>query len=229
MTPTTGPDLAATWFLDHDTPQVAEFVTRTVRPGSDLIEQAVALYYAVRDGIRYEIYGADLSRDGLRASQVVRAGVGLCMHKSVLYAACLRSIGVPSRLVLADVRNHLTSPRLKTTMNGDVFHFHCFTNMWLEDQWVRATPVFNSTLCRLFRIAPLDFDGRHDSVYHPFDLDGRRHMEILRVHGEFDDLPHERIITGLRSAHPGLFAWPTLPVGPLRFVEGSLARDGAES
>ncbi|MEU1811853.1 transglutaminase-like domain-containing protein [Micromonospora aurantiaca (nom. illeg.)] len=217
--PPSAADLAATWFLDHDSAEVADFVTRHAPPGPDLTARAVALYYAVRDSVRYEVYAADMSRDGLRASTVARAGTGLCIHKSMLYAAALRAIGVPSRLVLADVRNHLTSDRLRALMGGDVFRHHCYTLVHLDGRWIKATPVFSRRLCRLYRIGELEFDGRTDSLYHPYDMDGRRHMEFLRVHGEFSDLPYDRIVTDLRQAHPNLFA------PAMRFVNGSLERD----
>ncbi|MEG8280482.1 transglutaminase-like domain-containing protein [Streptomyces sp. AHA2] len=198
--------LAATEFIDHHSPEVRDFVRRALpATATTPTERAVALYYAVRDGIHYEVYGADLSREGLRASRVVRTGSGMCLHKSVLYTAGLRSLGVPARLVLTDVRNHLASERLKRLLGGDVFHQHGLTSVLLEDRWVRATPVFNKTLCRLYRMAPLDFDGTADSLHHPFDLKGRRQMEFLREHGEFDDLPYEWLIGDLRAAHPGLF------------------------
>jgi transglutaminase-like putative cysteine protease len=211
--------LRATGALDFETPEVVDFVNRSVTAGGDPIKQAVDLYYAVRDDIRYEIYGIDLSQAGLRASAVVRTGSGNCMHKSILYAACLRSLGIPARLVLADVRNHLSSERLRDLMGGDVFRHHCFTTAYLGGRWVKATPVFNKALCKLYRMAQLDFDGVQDSVYHPFDLDGRRHMEILRIHGEFDDFPHARVLADVRAAHPGLLDESS------RCVGGSLQRD----
>jgi transglutaminase-like putative cysteine protease len=213
-------DLAATEFLDHTAPEVAEFVARSApAPDASPLERTVALYYAVRDGLRYEVYGADLSRPGLRASQVLRAGSGMCLHKSVVYAAALRACGIPSRLVLTDVRNHLSSPRLRELVGGDVFRFHCLTSVYIGQRWLRATPVFNKTLCRLYKIAPLEFDGAADSVYHPWDQQGRRHMEFLHDHGEFADLPYDLVITGLRAAHPRLFA------GVHRFAPGSLVSD----
>jgi len=212
--------VAPTEFLDHDSPEVSAFVRRVLDGAADSpAERAVALYYAVRDGIHYEVYGADLSRDGLRASRVLRARRGMCLHKSVLFAAALRCAGIPSRLVLADVRNHLISDRLRLLLGGDVFHQHCLTAAWLDGRWVRATPVFNKIVCRLYRLAPLEFDGRTDSVCHPFDLEGRRHMEFVREHGEFDDLPYEFLIADLRAAHPAIFA------GPDTFVKGSLVTD----
>lgn len=215
--------LRATDFLDSGAAEVGEFVARWTRPDADPMARAVDLYYAVRDRIRYEIYGADLSRTGLRASTVATARSGMCVHKSVLYAAGLRSLGIPARLVFADVRNHLTSDRLRELMRGDVFYYHCLTAVFLDGQWVRATPVFNRTLCKLFGIAELDFDGRSDSMYHPFDSDGRRRMEFLRMRGEFDDVPYERMLTDLRTVYPGLID------DDGRITGGSLARDAARA
>jgi transglutaminase-like putative cysteine protease len=164
-----------------------------------------------------------MSRPGLRASSTARAGSGLCLHKSVLYAAAVRSLGIPCRLVLADVRNHLSSPRIRSLLGGDVFHHHCLVSVYLDGSWVRATPVFNRALCRIYRITELDFDGRADSTFHPYDLDGRRAMEFLNEHGEFDDLPYDWVIEDIRSAHPGLFA--TFGNRDRRLAAGSLIAD----
>jgi transglutaminase-like putative cysteine protease len=205
-----------TEFLDHSSPAVQEFLARTLtdrdRPATEL---AVELYYAVRDGIQYEIYGSEFSRAALRASAVLERGRGLCIHKSIVYAACTRALGIPSRLAFADVRNHVASPRLKRFLGGDVVHYHCFTRLYLQERWVSATPVFSAPLCRLYRIAPLDFDGASDAVLQPYDEHGRSHMEFVREHGVFDDLPYERVVAGLRSAHPRLFEGTRVRSGSL--------------
>lgn len=214
--------LARTEFLNADAPEVRDFVRRTLpQDGLDARDAAVRLYYAVRDGINYEVYGVDLSRTGVTAAEVARTGKGMCVHKSVLYAAALRAAGIPARLVLTDVRNHLTSPALRKLVGGDTFHFHTFTTVHLDGAWVRATPVFNRLLCRLYGMRPLDFDGTADSVHHPHDDGGARYMEVVREHGEFDDLPYERLIDGMRRAHPGIFASPE----STRLVTGSLHAD----
>ena len=212
-------ELRVTEFLDHNSPEVRALVAGVSVPGATPAAQAIALYYAVRDKLRYEVYGADLSRPGLRASAVLRTGSGMCLHKSVVYAAALRAVGVPSRLVLTDVRNHLASDRLRALVGGDTFTYHCLVSLRLGGRWLKATPVFNRTLCRIYRMAPLEFDGTADSLYHPFDAHGRQHMEFLRAHGDFSDLPYDRVITGLRAAHPRLFDEPE------RFAAGSLIAD----
>jgi hypothetical protein len=211
---------APTEFLDHDSPAVRDFLARTLpdrhRPVSEL---AVDLYYAVRDGLEYEIYGVDFSRGAMRASAIVEQRRGLCIHKSILYAACTRALGIPSRLAFADVRNHVASPRLKRYLGGDVVHYHCFTRLHLAGRWVSATPVFSARLCRLYRMTPLDFDGSTDAVLQPLDDQGKAQMEFVREHGTFDDLPYEQVIAGLRSSHPRLFE------GATRLRRGSLVAE----
>ena len=213
-----------TEFFDYGAPAVRDFVANVLPdPAAGTpVERAVALFYAVRDQIQYEVYDADLSREAMRASAIIERGKGFCVHKSVVYAAAARSVGIPTRLVYGDVRNHLASPRLIELVGGNVFTYHALNSVYLEGRWVKATPVFNALLCRLYRIKPLDFDGRSDSLYHPHDEQGRQHMEFLRWRGEFDDFPYETVVGGLRSAHPKLF-----PDGSTVTATGSLAAEAA--
>ena len=211
---------SATEFIDSDSERVRDYANRAVGPSiSCQRAAAVAAFYAVRDKLHYDVYGADFSREGLRASRTIERGSGLCIHKSIVYAAVMRSLGIPSRLVFADVRNHIASPQLRKFVGGDIFHFHCMAAVRLEGRWLRVTPVFSRSVCRLFGIQPLEFDGTQDSIFQPCEGAAGTHMEFVREHGEFDDLPYERVVNGLRGAHPGLFA------GPLRFRGGAMETD----
>ncbi|GAB3180981.1 transglutaminase-like domain-containing protein [Streptomyces incanus] len=190
-----------TAFLDYETDEVQNFIDHAVKDRSaDRTANAIELYYAVRDGIFYEVYGASLSPEGLAASHTVTVKSGFCLHKSVLYAATVRALGIPSRLVYGDVRNHLASPRLLEHIGGDVF-FHGLTQVYLQGKWVKATPVFNKMLCKLYGMQALEFDGLSDSLYHPFN-EGGGSMEFLTDHGAFDDVPYDFILETMRRRHP---------------------------
>ena len=180
--------------LDFDHPVVADFAARHGKGFSSKREQAVSLYYAVRDGIRYDPYQLDLSLEGFKASTTLKNGRGWCVTKALLLAACCRHQSNPARLGYADVRNHLSTARMRETMKTDIFYWHGYTSIYLDGKWVKATPAFNIELCEKFRLKPLDFDGLADSIYHPFDLDGNRHMEYLGYRGEFADVPIDLII-----------------------------------
>ena len=180
---------------------VVGFARRNAGDHPDQRERAVKLYYAVRDGIRYDPYSIDLSIAGLRASATLRSGRGWCVAKAVLLAAACRAMGIPARLGFADVRNHLTTARMREQMKTDVFLWHGYTSLYLNGAWVKATPAFNIELCERFRFQPLDFDGQSDSIYHPFDLEGKRHMEYLAYRGEYADVPIDRITETFRREY----------------------------
>jgi transglutaminase-like putative cysteine protease len=196
--------LASGRYVDSAHPGVAEFAHKH-GAGADDRERAVALYYAVRDGVRYNPF-LDFSDERVfRASDTLAAGEGFCIGKAALLAAAARAAGIPARVGFADVKNHLTTPRLAQYMGSDAFVYHGFTELWLEGRWVKATPAFNIELCRRFRVRPLEFDGREDSLYHPFDEDDRRHMEYLRYRGTHADVPVEEIQREFREVYPALY------------------------
>ncbi len=186
--------LTPTPTVDSDHPTIAAFAKTHAGDSASPRDRAVRLYYAVRDGIRYDPYALTLTVPGLRASTTAESARGWCVPKAILLAACCRAEGIPARLGFADVKNHLSTERLRKFLNTDVFYWHGYTSIQLDGKWVKATPAFNIELCEKFGIKPLEFDGTEDSIYHPFDLEGRKHMEYLRFHGEYDDLPLDTLM-----------------------------------
>ncbi|MFW6080526.1 MAG: transglutaminase-like domain-containing protein [Desulfosalsimonas sp.] len=194
--------LEPTPVINFDKPEVAAFAEKQAGPSDEPVRRAVNLYYAVRDIIYYDPYGIDLTVNGMRASTTLANGRGWCVAKAVLLAACCRHLGIPARLGFADVKNHLSTERLRRRMQTDVFYWHGYTEIHLNGRWVKATPAFNIGLCEKFSLKPLEFDGENDSIYHSFDLEGRRHMEYINFRGEFADVPLEAIIDTFRSRYP---------------------------
>ncbi len=201
------PYLTPARYVNSDHPAVIEFARAHASESMTAREIAVKLYYAVRDGFRYDPYNLDVTERGLRASTVVETGRGFCIPKAVLMCAAARVLGVPARLGYADVRNHLTSPKLHELMGSDLFVFHGYTELWIDSRWVKATPSFNRTLCDKAGILPLEFDGLNDSIFHPFDATGRRHMEYVNARGHFADLPYAELVKAFREQYPTFSRW----------------------
>lgn len=197
---------AAGAFIDSDSPAVAAFARRSVAGANEPFGAVLRLYTAIRDRIIYDAYIDFTDPSNYRASSVLAAGHGFCVGKAALLAAAARSIGVPARLGYADVRNHLTSPRLHALIGTDVFIWHSYTDIFLAGQRVKATPAFDRALCDRVGIKSLEFDGRTDSLFHPFDRAGRRHMEYLRDRGTFSDVPFETIQADFRDKYPSLLS-----------------------
>ena len=191
-------------YIDSGHPAVIAFAKKSAK-GNAPLERAVSLYYAVRDGIRYNPFLDFSKEETFRASQCIVAGEGFCIGKAALLAAVARADGIPARVGFADVKNHLTTPALRERMGSDLFIYHGYTELQLEGKWVKATPAFNVELCRRFKVKPLEFDGREDSIFHPYDEDERRHMEYLRERGSHADVPVAEIMRAFREAYPVLY------------------------
>jgi transglutaminase-like putative cysteine protease len=198
--------LVPTWFIDADHDAVVDFATRAATTSEDTVARATALYYAVRDGIRYDAHTIDLRSDAMRASSTLARGTGFCVAKAVLLAAAARAVDIPSRLGFADVKNHLASESMRRAMATYLFVFHGYAELWLEGRWVKVTPAFNRTVCERFGVDPLEFDGRHDSLFQQADRNGNRYMEYVRDRGQFADLPLRQLRAAFEDHYPGLIS-----------------------
>ncbi len=198
-------NLLATYYIDKDHPDIVSFASAACKGQVSDIDKALKLYYVVRDKIRYNPFSIEPGKEAMKASQILKKREGYCVAKAVLLTACLRSQGIPARLGFADVKNHLNTKKLQEMMETDLFVWHGYCEIYLNGKWVKATPAFNLSLCQNFNVRPLEFDGIHDSIFHPCDTLGNQHMEYVADHGSFSDLPWERIIAACMEAYPRYF------------------------
>ncbi len=197
--------------MDSGAPGIVAFARRVCEGATDDVTKAVRLYYAIRDGIVYTPYVDFTSPETFRASACLARGSGFCVAKAALLAAAARASGIRARVGFADVRNHLTTPRLRQLMGTDVFYYHGYTELYLGGKWVKATPAFDRGLCERFGVRPLDFDGLEDSLFHPHDVAGRRHMEYVRDRGPSADVPVAEILETFNRCYPQLTAGAPAP------------------
>lgn len=194
--------LQPTEIVDSDHPDVVSYAEKTAPDPTDApIDRAVQLYYGVRDPIWYDPYLPFYKGEHYRASRTLDIGRAFCIGKATLLCALGRAIGIPARLGFADVRNHLATKQLLAYLGNDLFSFHGFVEFYLEGRWVKATPAFNLELCRKHKVIPLEFDGRSDSIFHPYNREKRMFMEYVADHGTFADVPVDRIVSGWRQAY----------------------------
>jgi transglutaminase-like putative cysteine protease len=213
--------LVPTPFIDSDHPAVIAYARAAAGDASDPRERAIRLYRAVRDDVFYDPYGLGLTVEALRASTTLERRRGWCVAKAVLLAACARAEGIPARLGFADVRNHLSTAKLRAAMGTDLFAFHGNTELHLAGRWVKATPAFNRELCAKFGVEPLEFDGEHDSLLQAHDAARRTFMEYVRDRGSFDDVPIDEIRATFRALYPAMY-----PDAGDAVVPGDFAAEG---
>ena len=181
--------------IDSDHHDIIAYAGKVVKDaGQDPVKKAVKLYNAVRDGIWYDPYYPFYLPEHYRASNILKSGRGYCVCKASLLCALGRAVGIPTRVGFADVRNHLATKQLIEYMGSDIFVYHGYTDFFLEGQWVKATPAFNIELCQRHHVRPLEFNGREDSLFHPYNEDKKQFMEYVAYHEVYEDIPVDTIL-----------------------------------
>ena len=194
--------LQPTEIIDSHHPDIrayARTMTKDIQNRS--LDLAVAIYYAVRDDIRYDPYYPFFLPEHYQASQVLKSGRGYCVCKASLLCALGRCLGIPSRVGFATVRNHLATRELLDFLGSDLFVYHGYTEFFLNDKWVKSTPAFNKELCHRHHVDPLEFNGCEDSVFQAYNRKEKRFMEYVDDHGVHADIPVKTILTAWEKAY----------------------------
>lgn len=169
-------------------------------------EKTVALFYWVRDEIKYTmgLYKPNI-KDNFKASVTLRRKIGFCVSKSILLSTLARAVGIPARIHLVDLINHKISQKVVDRMGTNIMHFHGFSELFLHDKWIKLTPSFDKETAIKGGFLPMcEFDGTHDSVFPPFDSDGNRFGEYLIDRGTTADLPLDEIDRVFKEKYPHL-------------------------
>lgn len=191
--------LLPTKIIDSDNPTVINYAKSVVPKNcKDHVEVAVKLYNKVRDDITYNPYVAYHLEETYQASNVINIKKGHCVSKASLLCALGRACGIPSRLGFATVKNHIATKQLIQSMGSNEFIFHGFTEFYLNNKWVIATPAFDKKTCERHRVEPLEFDGINDSKYQSYNNDQSLFMEYLGSHGSYADVPLTEMIAAFR-------------------------------
>lgn len=198
-------NLENTYYLNYEHPLIQAYVSERTKELGDLPSKAAAIYYAVRDDFPYYPYRISLVKEQLRAHVLLERKMGHCLEKSVLLCACLRALGIPSRIGLAKVTNHIGTARLEEILMSNVLVPHGYVDFLLGDTWIKLTPAFNAELCNKLNVDPLSFSATHDSIFQEYRKTGDKFMEYIDDYGSFQDLPFDRIVELLHQHYPHVF------------------------
>ena len=197
--------LASTETIDSDSGPIRDTalaVTSGMRTDTD---KAVALFYFVRDRIRFNPYVPAHLFEHNRASTVLDRAEGLCYQKSIVLTAMARFLGIPARLRFADIRNHQLSDKFREMMCGsNILIYHGYNELHLGGRWVSATPAYDLKMCLEHGFVPVEFDGVNDAKFHPRTSAGEPHIEYIREHGHYADLPWVEILAARDQFVAGL-------------------------
>lgn len=198
--------LRPTYFFDFESEQIQQLIAEFDQPHLSEKQKAIGLYNKVRDGWIYNPHHISFNPESLKASNLFTQKEGHCIDKSILLIAGLRRLGIPAKLHLAKVKNHLAVEKLTEKFGTNELTPHGMVDIYLKDQWLKVSPAFNSSLCEKCQVAPLEFDGENDSLFQEYNKANQQFMEYTDDYGSFDDVPVAFILDNMQSHYPHIFS-----------------------
>ena len=167
-------------------------------------DKAKALFYWVRDNIKYNMHTYIPSvKANFKASVTLRRRNGFCVSKSVLLSSFARAIGIPARIHLVDLINHKISQKIVEFMGTNVMHYHGYSELYLNNKWVKLTPSFDQKTALKGGFFPMvEFDGENNATFASFDNDGNKFGEYVKDRGVHADLPLKDIEIVFNEKYP---------------------------
>lgn len=197
--------LEETCYYDYQSADIKNMIQEFDNEELTQKEKAVGLYLKVRDGWRYDPYHIRLKKEAYKASALVKRNSGHCLDKSIILIAGLRGLGIPARIHLAKVKNHIGVERLIEKIGTNELTPHGMINVFLNGKWLKASPAFNKELCEKCNVAPLEFNGEEDSMFQEFDNGGGAFMEYLEDYGYFEDVPYDFILNNIKEHYSEIY------------------------
>jgi transglutaminase-like putative cysteine protease len=195
--------LEETKYLNFNHPQFEVFFNK-FQPTENKIENAIKLYEYVRDSFLYDPYHLNLRDEALQASAIILKKRAWCVEKAIVLTACFRKAGIPARLGFAIVKNHIGVEKLTHYLRRPEIVFHGFVDVFLEGNWSKCTPAFDTRICNFNKVEVLRWDGETDSLFQEY-LHEQKYMTYIHQYGVFDDVPVELMHDEMRKYYPHLF------------------------
>jgi len=185
--------LGHSFFIDCDETNISDKSRELTASIDSVLEKAQRTFYFVRDEIRYNVYSPRPHDEDFKTSHVLARGEGYCVQKALLLVALARASCIPARLRFAEIKIHHTAKSIAEKRGSNSFPWHGLAELFIEGQWVKATPTYDIGYCAKAGIAPVEFNGKADALLPRDTLDGRLNIEYILDRGFFDDLPLDEI------------------------------------
>jgi transglutaminase-like putative cysteine protease len=197
--------LNSSFFFDFQHESIQSLIAEFKDANISTKEKTIGIYNKVRDDWRYDPYNISLSDVKYQSSFIAQKQTGNCVEKSILLISCLRALGIPSRLHLGKVKNHIAVERLIEKFGSNELTPHGMVNVQLNGNWLKMSPAFNKTLCEKMNVEALNFDGENHSFLQQFNSQGTRFMEYTADYGHFEDVPLDFMFDKLKEHYPHIF------------------------
>ncbi len=185
--------LASTEFFNHENPLVRDTALNLTKGCILDADKAVKLFDYVRDSIPYNPYLRWTNPENLIASNIIVLGPNFCIPKAILLSTLARAVGIPSRIRFATIRNHQMAAKMVQFLGSDIIYGHGFSELYLNERWIKATPAFDSKMSEDMGYPVVEFNGMDDANFPQYDLDGKMLIEYIEYNESIADVDLDKM------------------------------------
>ena len=194
--------LKPTAAVDSGTKSIKEKAQELTIGQVKITDKAKSLFYFVRDDVKFSSSSPRYLFEHFLASNTLNKGEGDCVQTAILLAALARASGIPARLGYVDVINYFPVGRkMAKIMGTNVVIYNGYSELYIEGKWIKANPSLDPATCLEHRIIPVEFDGTRDAMLHSHNQDGELHIEYIRYHGPYLDIPFDEIKEAIKQTY----------------------------
>ena len=192
--------LAPAEFIDSDSVAITDAVRRIAGDRKSDAGKAVAIFNYVRDSVQYE-FAIRNTPEEYRASFTISDGRGFCVRKSLLVAALCRAAGIPSVIILCNMKDMSLSQRVIDMLGTDIMFNHGLAGVYLDREWFKLDASLSPALVEKREYRLVEVDGHSDALQETTTLSGGPHMEYVEYHGAYTDLPYTQMMRGFDAGY----------------------------
>ena len=167
--------------------------TNELTSASDIPEEkARALFYFVRDQIRY-VFHADSDEKFYDAASILEKGRGFCTQKSILFCALARACEIPAGIHFYDIDDYTLPPNFVSLLRTRRLYRHGIVSLYLNGKWNNYDATLDIELVNRNNLIPVEFSPEHDCLMNEKTKSGEQHIEYVKDYGLCADVSFEEI------------------------------------
>jgi transglutaminase-like putative cysteine protease len=180
--------------FDFNHPRIQKIVNELELDGLSDKEIAIKLFYYVRDKITYSVKIDSFDFSTFKASETLDSTHSYCIPKAIALSSLARAVGIPSKIHFVDFINHRLSPEVEELWQTKVMAGHCFSELYIDGKWVKATPALDIRTSNKHGFKLVEFNGEENAMLHKTDLNGNLHAEYIKDHDTYSYFPFELVM-----------------------------------
>ena len=196
--------LSETETIDFGNETIQQWKSDQIGSERNEIKIAEKIFYFMRDEIRYA-FRVPNNPDEFRASSILRARLGFCTQKAILFCALARACSIPAGIYFFDIIDHSLPDKFEQLLRTRTMYRHGVPTLFLNGKWIKLDATLDSTLLKKNDLTSVEFSHERDCLMSEFARNGKRHINYVAQYGLYADVSFDLVFHWFSLYYEHLF------------------------